>query len=333
MRLTLRTLLAYLDEVLDPGDAEELSAKISESDFANGLVHRIRNSVGRLRLSCPPPLAKGLAEDANSVGEYIDSTLPEDRIADFERACLESDMHLAEVSACHQIVTWIVREPADVDQGMRERIRALGEVQDSQNTSGYRRVDEALASLDHGGEEDGQASDAAATKPDYMTAGRRRNSATRWVVTAVVAGFLLTAGFLIWTAGKNNQQQVGELPLAVDETLATPVADAGDVDAGDVDASDVDTSDVDASALEPAGPGSTTSDLASNDSAIVDRSSDFMASSTPPGCADDARSRGRRIRVAPVRSWRFERRWRFGFGYRQGCGRPARDRFTHAGCG
>ena len=32
MRLTLRTLLAYLDDVLDPADKEELGKKIESSD-------------------------------------------------------------------------------------------------------------------------------------------------------------------------------------------------------------------------------------------------------------------------------------------------------------
>ena len=42
MRLTLRTLLAYLDNTLDAQDAESLVVKLSESGFATQLVLRIR---------------------------------------------------------------------------------------------------------------------------------------------------------------------------------------------------------------------------------------------------------------------------------------------------
>jgi len=40
MRLTLRTLLAYLDDVWTPADKEELAQKIQSSDFAEDLVHQ-----------------------------------------------------------------------------------------------------------------------------------------------------------------------------------------------------------------------------------------------------------------------------------------------------
>ena len=53
MRLTLRTLLAYLDDVLDPTDKEELAQKIESSDVAKDLVHQTRDSVRRLRLTGP----------------------------------------------------------------------------------------------------------------------------------------------------------------------------------------------------------------------------------------------------------------------------------------
>lgn len=125
MRLTLRTLLAYLDDSLEPGDAQEIGQKIEASEFAADLVQRIRNSVRRERLGAPKLTGKGLGLDANSVAEYLDSVLPPDRVGEYEKICLESDIHLAEAAACHQILTLVFVEPAPTELVSRERMYRL----------------------------------------------------------------------------------------------------------------------------------------------------------------------------------------------------------------
>jgi len=122
MRLTLRTMLAYLDDVLDPADAQELGARISESEFASELVHRVRSSARKMRLSAPELEEQGVGAELNSVADYLDNVLPEEQLSDFEQVCLESDVHLAEVTCCHQILTLVLGEPAAVSDDVRQRV-------------------------------------------------------------------------------------------------------------------------------------------------------------------------------------------------------------------
>ncbi len=128
MRLTLRTLLGYLDDILEPQQAKELGEKINESQVASALVARIKEVLRRRRIGAPEITGPGSDPDCNVVAEYLDNTLSPEKIEDLERLCLESDLHLAEVAACHQILTLVLGEPVDVPQSLRERMYALGKV-------------------------------------------------------------------------------------------------------------------------------------------------------------------------------------------------------------
>jgi|GEM_PF-2535208 len=126
MRLTLRTLLAYLDNMLDPADAEALKSKIDESEFAKILVARLETVVRQPRLSSLPLDEKGLGLDANSIAQYLDNTLPPELVPDLEQFLLQSDMQLAEVAACHQVLASILESEPMVSPELKHRVRCIG---------------------------------------------------------------------------------------------------------------------------------------------------------------------------------------------------------------
>jgi hypothetical protein len=222
MRLTLRTMLAYLDDILEPEDADDIGKKIAESDFANSLVHRTRDCVHRPRLGTPAVTGKGLAADANTVAEYLDNTLAGDRVPEFEKVCLESDMHLAEVASCHQILTLVLGEPAEIDAASRERMYQLVHQADA-----VARADEQaeptkeLASRQ-------QPVAAAATNgkrhrpevPDYL---RESDRARRWpLVSTIAIAALVTLAILLVAGPPGLRQQVSALFMGSGQPEKSP---------------------------------------------------------------------------------------------------------------
>ena len=125
-RLTLRTLLAYLDDILEAEEARALGLKIAENPEVQQLIERIKRVTRRRGLGAPPPISdEDEVSDPNTVAEYLDNRLDSESIREFEAACLESDALLAEVAACHQILTLVLTEPVRVPPPAYQRMYRL----------------------------------------------------------------------------------------------------------------------------------------------------------------------------------------------------------------
>lgn len=126
LRLTLRTLLAYLDDTLEAEEARELGQKIADNPEAQQLIERIKRVTRRRGLGAPSPVSEEDAvTDPNTVAEYLDNVLESEAVRQLEAACLQSDALLAEVAACHQILTLVLTEPVRVPPAAYQRMYRL----------------------------------------------------------------------------------------------------------------------------------------------------------------------------------------------------------------
>jgi hypothetical protein len=191
MRLTLRTLLAYLDDTLDPTEIKTIGQKVAESDAAQELIARIKSVTRRRRLTTPPATGPGARFDPNTVAEYLDNVLPTDQVGDVEAACLGSDVHLAEIAACHQILTLVLGEPALVPPTAKQRMYALAKGKEAIPT---RKPPSARKDEQHRHHDD--LSDSAADIPFLL----RPSTFPKWLVPVTAAGLLLVLGAVLWGA-------------------------------------------------------------------------------------------------------------------------------------
>ena len=125
MRLTLRTLLAYIDDTVEPSVAVDLGQKVAHSPRAKEMIQRIREVTHTPRVGLPSTGEGGLAIE--TVAAYLDNGLPDAQVARFEEACLSDDACLAEVASCHQILALTKGEPYALPDRARVRMKRMGE--------------------------------------------------------------------------------------------------------------------------------------------------------------------------------------------------------------
>lgn len=219
MRLTLRTLLAYLDDRLPPANARELGQKIAKSPFAMELAERIRDVVRRRRLAAPEK--PGPMLDANLVAEYLDDQLTPELVARIEREILQSDAALAEVAATHEILG-LLRDPVALETRLRDRLYAL-------DPSGKLEVVRLLAG---GTSAEGPAPAGSGSRQEWkpLTAGtttpRRYGLLIAGVLAVVWVGVLLTDSHLFSSAGPRPDGQPADLVAAEGGGAAQPADQA-----------------------------------------------------------------------------------------------------------
>lgn len=128
-RLTLRTLLAYLDDTLEPTETRSIGEKVQESQTAQEMIKRIKILVRRRRLTTPPFTGPDARFDANTVAEYLDNVLDTKVVSEIEELCREenpaADLYLAEIASSHQILTLILGEPITVPSPAKQRMYGL----------------------------------------------------------------------------------------------------------------------------------------------------------------------------------------------------------------
>ena len=120
MRLTLRTLLAWLDDKLPASDVKQIGKQVSESPFAQEVIDRTYRVMRQRRLLVPPTTGPD-ATDPNTVAAYLSDELAPDDVVEFEKKCLTSDVHLAEVASAHQILS-LIGHKAKVPPEARHRM-------------------------------------------------------------------------------------------------------------------------------------------------------------------------------------------------------------------
>lgn len=132
MRLTLRTLLGWIDGVLPPADHALIGERVAGSRVATRLADRIGTAIGRPGIGVPICGGHWIADDPNFVAEYLDNTLSAVHLKAFERVCIESEVHLAEVGACHGMLADLVRDragekalKAENHAGLKDRTQRL----------------------------------------------------------------------------------------------------------------------------------------------------------------------------------------------------------------
>jgi hypothetical protein len=199
MRLTLRTLLAYLDDTLEPLEIKTIGQKVAESETAQELIARIKQATRRRRITAPPATGPN-SFDPNMVADYLDNELSSEQVAELEKICLESDVHLAEVASCHQILTLVLGEPASVPPTAKQRMYSLVQ---GREAIPFRKAAAAGAAASTPSSADHDADEMFLLGLPFY----RRGSWLRWALPLAALVLFTVVGVALWQSIHGLQTQ------------------------------------------------------------------------------------------------------------------------------
>jgi len=121
MRLSLRTLLAFEDNVFDVEQHRRLEQLLPADKTAETTLRRIRSIVRNPSLGVPGLVDHQEELDPNYVAEYLDHQMSGSVQEKFEAYCLAADKYLAEIASIHHILSNVLGEPARTSRECRLR--------------------------------------------------------------------------------------------------------------------------------------------------------------------------------------------------------------------
>ncbi len=214
-----------MDDILNPADTAEVSRLMKEDPAAEQLVQRISEVVRKRRLSAPQPLDESQGKDANDVAEYLDNLMSPEQIRQFEQSCLDSDEQLAEVAACHEILTLILGGKSNVPDSTRKKLEQIA------NSVGYTASDEGklpgaepipLSAVDIPVTDSGENDSSSETHVPATFEIPKRNSTWKNKGAVIAIGLLFIAWFYsiatdesLRPGKKQNTPQIANNQLAV----------------------------------------------------------------------------------------------------------------------
>jgi hypothetical protein len=210
-------LLAYLDDTLDPTEIKQIGQKVAESDSAQELIARIKQVTRHRRLTTPPDTGPGGFEP-NTIAEYLDNALSTEQVAEIEKTCLESDVHLAEIAACHQILTLVLGEPALVPPTAKQRMYGLVRGRESSRRRAPATAPaQAPATV---------AARGGAEAEDESVLGlplsRRSGGLTNWLLPLTALALLVAIAVIIWQAVMSRQGTVAVVAVSSAKNIPEP---------------------------------------------------------------------------------------------------------------